>query len=148
MAKTKPTKKVSTYIKLQVNAGEANPSPPVGPALGQHGLNIMEFCKSFNARTADREKGLPLPVVITAYQDRTFSFVIKQPPASALLFKALNLKGGSGEPNKKKVARISRQQLEELASAKMEDLNASSLEAAVRTLAGTARSAGIEVEGL
>jgi large subunit ribosomal protein L11 len=141
-------KKIQAYIKLQVPAGKANPSPPVGPALGQHGVNIMEFCKAFNASTQSMEQGLPIPVVITVYADRTFSFITKTPPASVLLFKALGLKGGSGRPNTEKVGKATRAQLEEIAKMKEPDLTASDLEAAVRTIAGTARSAGIEVEGV
>jgi large subunit ribosomal protein L11 len=141
-------KKIQAYIKLQVPAGKANPSPPVGPALGQHGVNIMEFCKAFNASTQSMEQGLPIPVVITVYADRTFSYITKTPPASVLLFKALGLKGGSGRPNTEKVGKATRAQLEEIAKMKEPDLTASDLEAAVRTIAGTARSAGIEVEGV
>ena len=141
-------KKIQAYIKLQVPAGKANPSPPVGPALGQHGVNIMEFCKAFNASTQSMEQGLPIPVVITVYADRTFSYITKTPPASVLLFKALGLKGGSGRPNTEKVGKATRAQLEEIAKMKEPDLTASDLEAAVRTIAGTARSAGIEVEGI
>jgi large subunit ribosomal protein L11 len=141
-------KKIQAYIKLQVPAGKANPSPPVGPALGQHGVNIMEFCKAFNASTQSMEQGLPIPVVITVYADRTFSYITKTPPASVLLFKALGLKGGSGRPNTDKVGKATRAQLEEIAKMKEPDLTASDLDAAVRTIAGTARSAGIEVEGL
>jgi large subunit ribosomal protein L11 len=141
-------KKIQAYIKLQVPAGKANPSPPVGPALGQHGVNIMEFCKAFNASTQGMEQGLPIPVVITVYADRTFSYITKTPPASVLLFKALGLKGGSGRPNTEKVGKATRAQLEEIAKMKEPDLTASDLEAAVRTIAGTARSAGIEVEGV
>jgi large subunit ribosomal protein L11 len=141
-------KKIQAYIKLQVPAGKANPSPPVGPALGQHGVNIMEFCKAFNASTQSMEQGLPIPVVITVYADRTFSFITKTPPASVLLFKALGLKGGSGRPNTEKVGKATRAQLEEIAKMKEPDLTASDLEAAVRTIAGTARSAGIDGEGV
>ncbi|MFB1035718.1 MAG: 50S ribosomal protein L11 [Sinobacterium sp.] len=141
-------KKIQAYIKLQVPAGKANPSPPVGPALGQHGVNIMEFCKAFNASTQSMEQGLPIPVVITVYADRTFSYITKTPPASVLLFKALGLKGGSGRPNTDKVGKATRAQLEEIAKMKEPDLTASDLDAAVRTIAGTARSAGIEVEGI
>jgi large subunit ribosomal protein L11 len=141
-------KKIQAYIKLQVPAGKANPSPPVGPALGQHGVNIMEFCKAFNASTQSMEQGLPIPVVITVYADRTFSYITKTPPASVLLFKALGLKGGSGRPNTEKVGKATRAQLEEIAKMKEPDLTASDLDAAVRTIAGTARSAGIEVEGV
>ena len=136
------------YIKLQVAAGKANPSPPVGPALGQHGVNIMEFCKAFNAQTANLEPGLPTPVVITVYNDRSFSFVTKTPPASVLIKKALGLKSGSSRPNTDKVGTITREQLEEIAKAKEPDLTAGSLDAAVNTIAGTARSMGINVEGV
>ena len=136
-------KKVTAIIKLQVPAGKANPSPPVGPALGQHGLNIMQFCKEFNSRTQGQE--LLIPVVITAYADRSFTFVTKTPPASVLLKKAAKLEKGSGEPNKTKVGQISRKQLEEIAELKMPDLNTTDLEAAVRSIAGTARSMGLEV---
>lgn len=141
-------KKISAYIKLQVKAGEANPSPPVGPALGQHGVNIMEFCKAFNAKTQNLEKGLPTPVVITVYSDRSFTFITKTPPASILLKKAVGIKSGSNTPNKVKVGTVTREQLEEIAKTKMEDLNAASLEAAVRIIAGSARSMGLNVEGL
>lgn len=140
-------KKVSGYIKLQVKAGQANPSPPVGPALGQHGVNIMEFCKAFNAATQSVEAGLPIPVVITVYSDRSFTFVTKTPPASILLKKAAGIKSGSGTPNTKKVGKVSRAQLEEIANMKMADLNAGSLDAAVNIIAGSARSMGLEVEG-
>jgi len=140
-------KKVEAYIKLQVPAGQANPSPPVGPALGQHGVNIMEFCKAFNAETQSLEPGLPTPVVITVYGDRSFTFIKKTPPASVLLRKAAGIKKGSGEPNTKKVGKVTRAQLEEIATTKMVDLNASDMEAAVKIIAGSARSAGIEVEG-
>lgn len=139
-------KKVSAYIKLQVKAGEANPSPPVGPALGQHGVNIMEFCKAFNAKTEKMEKGLPTPVVITVYVDRSFSFITKTPPASVLLKKAAGLTKGSAVPHTNKVGKVTRAQVEEIAKLKMPDLNAASLEAAVRIIAGSARSMGIEVE--
>jgi large subunit ribosomal protein L11 len=141
-------KKVTAYIKLQVAAGQANPSPPVGPALGQHGVNIMEFCKQFNAHTQGMEAGLPTPVVITVYADRSFTFVTKTPPAAVLLFKAAKIKGGSATPNSTKVATVTRDQLEEIAKLKMPDLTAADMDAAVRTIAGTARSAGIEVEGV
>lgn len=140
-------KKVEAYIKLQVAAGKANPSPPVGPALGQHGLNIMEFCKAFNAQTQSMEAGLPIPVVITVYSDRSFTFITKTPPAAVLLFKAAGIKGGSGTPNTKKVGTVTRAQLEEIATTKMADLTAADMDAAVRCIAGTARSAGLEVEG-
>ncbi len=141
-------KKVEAYVKLQVPAGKANPSPPIGPALGQRGLNIMEFCKAFNAATQHLEPGLPIPVVITAYSDRSFTFVTKTPPASVLLKKAAGLKSGSATPNTKKVATLQRAQLEEIAKAKEPDLTAATLDAAVRSIAGTARSMGIVVEGL
>ena len=141
-------KKVAAYIKLQVRAGQANPSPPVGPALGQHGLNIMEFCKAFNAKTQNLELGLPTPVVITAYSDRSFTFIIKTPPASILLKKAVGIESGSKTPHTHKVGSVTRKQLEEIATTKMPDLTASNMETAVRTIAGSARSMGIEVEGL
>ena len=141
-------KKVASYIKLQVPAGQANPSPPVGPALGQHGVNIMEFCKTFNAQTQGTEAGLPIPVVITVYSDRSFTFITKTPPAAILLIKAAGLKKGSGTPNTDKVGKVNRAQLEEIATTKMSDLTASDMDAAVRTIAGTARSMGIEVEGV
>ena len=141
-------KKITAYIKLQVKAGEANPSPPVGPALGQRGVNIMEFCKAFNAKTQDVEKGLPLPVVITVYSDRSFTFITKTPPASILLKKATGIKSGSSNPNTKKVGTVTLAQLEEIAKTKMEDLNAANLEAAIKTIAGSARSRGLNVEGL
>ncbi len=141
-------KKITAYIKLQIKAGEANPSPPVGPALGQHGVNIMEFCKAFNAKTQEIEKGLPTPVVITVYADRSFTFITKTPPASVLLKKVLNLKSGSATPNTNKVAKATREQLEQVAKMKEPDLTAADLDAAVRTIAGTARSMGIDVEGV
>lgn len=141
-------KKITAYIKLQVKAGEANPSPPVGPALGQRGVNIMEFCKAFNAKTQDVEKGLPLPVVITVYSDRSFTFITKTPPATILLKKAAGIKSGSSNPNTKKVGTVTRAQLEEIAKTKMEDLNAADLDSAVKTIAGSARSMGLNVEGL
>ncbi|MFK8010593.1 MAG: 50S ribosomal protein L11 [Marinicellaceae bacterium] len=141
-------KKVEAYIKLQVPAGQANPSPPVGPALGQHGVNIMEFCKAFNAKTQSTEQGLPTPVVITVYNDRSFSFIIKTPPAAVLIKKALGLKSGSGRPNTEKVGTITRAQMEEIAKTKETDLTAGDLDAAVRTIAGTARSMGINSEGV
>ena len=141
-------KKITAYIKLQVKAGEANPSPPVGPALGQRGVNIMEFCKAFNAKTQDVEKGLPLPVVITVYSDRSFTFITKTPPASILLKKITGIKSGSSNPNTKKVGTVTLAQLEEIAKTKMEDLNAADLEAAIKTIAGSARSMGLNVEGL
>jgi large subunit ribosomal protein L11 len=141
-------KKVNGYIKLQVPAGSANPSPPIGPALGQQGVNIMEFCKQFNAQTQKVEKGLPIPVVITVYSDRSFTFVMKTPPASVLIRKAIGIEKGSGAPNTNKVGKISRKQLEEIAKTKTPDLTAADLEAAVRTVAGTARSMGVDVECL
>jgi large subunit ribosomal protein L11 len=141
-------KKVSAYIKLQIPAGQANPSPPVGPALGQHGVNIMEFCKSFNAQTQKVEQGLPLPVVITVYADRSFTFITKTPPAAVLLRKAVGIPKGSGEPNTKKVGTVTRAQLEEIAKAKAPDLTAADMDAAVRTIAGSARSMGLNVEGV
>jgi large subunit ribosomal protein L11 len=138
-------KKVQAFIKLQVAAGQANPSPPVGPALGQHGVNIMEFCKAFNAQSQSIEPGLPIPVVITVYNDRSFTFITKTPPASVLLKKALGLKSGSAVPNRDKVGTVTRAQLEEIAQTKMPDLNASDLDSAVLIIAGTARSMGIDV---
>ena len=141
-------KKVQGYVKLQVPAGSANPSPPIGPALGQQGVNIMEFCKQFNAQTQKLEKGLPIPVIITVYSDRSFTFIMKTPPASVLIRKALGIEKGSGVPNTQKVGKISRKQLEEVAKTKTPDLTAADLEAAVRTIAGTARSMGVDVEGL
>lgn len=140
-------KKIEAYIKLQVPAGGANPSPPVGPALGQHGVNIMEFCKAFNAQTQSMENGLPVPVVITVYNDRSFTFITKTPPAAILLKKAAGIKSGSGRPNTEKVGKVTRAQLEEIAKTKEPDLNANDLDAAVNTIAGTARSMGLEVEG-
>ncbi|MBV8496587.1 MAG: 50S ribosomal protein L11 [Gammaproteobacteria bacterium] len=141
-------KKVQGYIKLQVPAGSANPSPPIGPALGQQGVNIMEFCKQFNAQTQKVEKGLPIPVVITVYADRSFTFLMKTPPAAVLIRKAIGIEKGSGTPNTAKVGKISRQQLEEIAKLKQPDLTAADLEAAVRTIAGSARSMGVDVEGV
>ena len=141
-------KKIEAYIKLQVAAGKANPSPPVGPALGQRGVNIMEFCKQFNARTQELEVGLPIPVVITVFSDRSFTFVTKTPPASVLLRKAAGVPKGSSVPNKDKVGRVTREQVLEIARTKNPDLTAASEEAAVRTIAGTARSMGLEVEGV
>jgi large subunit ribosomal protein L11 len=141
-------RKIETYIKLQVPAGQANPSPPVGPALGQHGVNIMEFCKTFNAQTQGMEQGMPIPVVITVYSDRSFTFVCKTPPASILLLKAAGLKKGSGTPNSNKVGKVTRAQLEEIARIKEPDLNAADLNAAVKIIAGSARSMGLDVEGL
>ena len=140
-------KKVTGYIKLQIPAGQANPSPPVGPALGQQGVNIMEFCKQFNAQTQSLEKGLPTPVVITVYSDRSFTFIMKTPPASVLIRKALGLEKGSARPNTSKVGKIKRAQLEAIAKLKMPDLTASGLDAAVNTIAGSARSMGVDVEG-
>jgi large subunit ribosomal protein L11 len=139
-------KKVTAYIKLQIPAGQATPAPPVGPALGQHGVNIMEFCKTFNARTA-KDQGLIIPVVITVFSDRSFTFVTKTPPASILLLRAAGIPKGSGVPNKNKIGKVTRKQVEEIARTKMPDLNAASLEAAVKTIEGTARSMGIEVQG-
>ncbi|MGV6857962.1 MAG: 50S ribosomal protein L11 [bacterium] len=141
-------KKIEAYIKLQVPAGQANPSPPVGPALGQHGVNIMEFCKAFNAKTQQVEQGMPIPVVITVFNDRSFTFVTKTPPASILLKKAAGLKSGSATPNTVKVGTVTRAQLEEIAKAKEPDLTAADMDAAVRTIAGSARSMGLEVEGV
>ncbi len=140
-------KKVETYLKLQVPAGEANPSPPVGPALGQAGINIMEFCKAFNAETQNTEKGMPIPVVITVYNDRSFTYVTKTPPASVLLKKAVGIQKGSGVPNMNKVGKVTREQLEEIAKIKEPDLTAADMDAAVRIIAGSARSMGIDVEG-
>ena len=141
-------KKIQAYIKLQVKAGEANPSPPVGPALGQHGVNIMEFCKAFNAKTQSMENGMPIPVVITVYADRSFTFITKTPPAAVLLRKAAGIAKGSGEPNTKKVGTVNRAQLEEIARTKEPDLTAADMDAAVRTIAGSARSMGLNVEGV
>lgn len=141
-------KKVNAYVKLQIPAGKANPSPPVGPALGQHGVNIMEFCKAFNAQTQQLEIGLPTPVVITVYSDRSFTFILKTPPAAVLLKKALGLEKGSPTPNTQKVGTVTRQQLEAIAKTKEPDLTAADLDAAVRTIAGSARSMGLNVEGL
>ena len=140
-------KKIDGYIKLQVPAGAASPSPPVGPALGQHGLNLMDFCNSFNAKTADTEKGLPVPVVITVYEDKSFDFIVKTTPASVLIKKAAGIKKGSGTPNSLKVGNVTRAQLEEIAKIKDPDLTAADMDSAVRTLEGSARSAGIEVKG-
>ena len=141
-------KKIVGFIKLQVPAGKANPSPPIGPALGQRGLNIMEFCKAFNAQTSKMEPGLPLPVVITAYADKSFTFILKTPPATVLIKKAAKVEKGSPRPHTDKVGKLTRAQAEEIAKAKMPDLTASDLEAAVRTVAGSARSMGITVEGV
>ena len=139
-------KKITGYIKLQIPAGAATPAPPVGPALGQHGVNIMEFCKTFNARTA-KDQGLIIPVVITVFSDRSFTFVTKTPPASILLLRAAGIQKGSGVPNKNKVGKVTKKQVEEIAKTKMPDLNAASLEAAIKTVEGTARSMGLEVQG-
>ena len=141
-------KKVTAYVKLQVPAGQANPSPPVGPALGQHGVNIMEFCKAFNASTQSMEAGLPIPVVITVYSDRSFTFIQKTPPAAVLLRKIAGVPKGSGRPNSEKVGKVTRAQLEEIATTKDPDLTAADMDAAVRTIAGTARSMGLTVEGV
>ena len=141
-------KKLTNFIKLQVPAGSANPSPPVGPALGQHGLNIMEFCKAFNAQTQDVENGMPLPVVISVYSDKSFTFEIKTPPAAVLLRKAAGVAKGSGTPNTATVGTVTRAQLEEIATTKMADLNANDMDAAVRIIAGSARSMGLDVEGM
>ena len=141
-------KKIDAYIKLQVAAGKANPSPPVGPALGQHGVNIMEFCKAFNAQTQGVEAGLPVPVVISVYSDKSFTFIMKTPPASILLKKAAGIASGSGRPNTEKVGTVTRAQLEEIAKTKEPDLNAGDLDAAVRIIAGTARSMGLNTEGV
>ena len=141
-------KKVDAYIKLQVAAGKANPSPPVGPALGQHGVNIMEFCKAFNAQTQGVEAGLPVPVVISVYSDKSFTFIMKTPPAAILLKKAAGITSGSGRPNTEKVGTVTREQLEEIAKTKEPDLNAGDLDAAVRIIAGTARSMGLNTEGV
>ncbi|MCY3802925.1 MAG: 50S ribosomal protein L11 [Gammaproteobacteria bacterium] len=141
-------KKTEAFIKLQVPAGDANPSPPVGPALGQHGVNIMDFCKEFNAQTQGIEKGMPVPVVIEVFNDRSFTFITKTPPASVLLRKAAKLDKGSGRPNTEKVGKVSRAQLEEIAKVKMPDITAADMDAAVRTIAGSARSMGLEVEGV
>ena len=141
-------KKIVGFVKLQVPAGKANPSPPIGPALGQRGLNIMEFCKAFNAQTQGVEPGLPLPVVITAFADKSFTFVIKTPPATVLIKKAIKLDKGSARPHSDKVGKITRAQLEEIAKTKMKDMTAADLDAAVRTIAGSARSMGVNVEGV
>lgn len=140
-------KKISGYIKLQIPAGKANPAPPIGPALGQHGVNIMEFCKAFNAKTQDNDPDLKVPVVITVYGDRSFTFETKTPPAADLIRKAAGIPKGSGEPNKAKIGSISRAQLEEIAKTKMPDLNTTNLESAVRTISGTAKSMGLKIEG-
>ena len=141
-------RKVETYIKLQIPAGQANPSPPVGPALGQHGVNIMEFCKAFNAETQSAEQGMPIPVVISVYTDKSFTFITKTPPAAALLKKAAGIEKGSGTPNTEKVGTVNRAQLEEIVKVKEPDLNAADMDAAVRIIAGSARSMGLDVEGL
>jgi large subunit ribosomal protein L11 len=141
-------KKIDAYIKLQVPAGAANPSPPVGPALGQHGVNIMEFCKAFNAKTQNMESGVPVPVVITVFNDKSFTFITKTPPAAILLKKAAGIKSGSGRPNTEKVGKVNRAQLEEIATTKMPDLSANDIDAAVKTIAGTARSMGLDTEGV
>jgi len=141
-------KKIDSYIKLQVAAGQANPSPPVGPALGQRGVNIMEFCKAFNAKTQQMEPGLPIPVVITVFSDKSFTFITKTPPAAVLLRKSAGVQKGSSTPNSNKVGKVSREQIEEIARTKEPDLTAADLDAAVRTIAGTARRMGLEVEGL
>ena len=141
-------KKVQAYIKLQVPVGQANPSPPVGPALGQHGVNIMEFCKAFNSATQNLEQGMPVPVVITVYADRSFTYITKTPPAAVLLRKAAGVAKGSGTPNTHKVGVVTREQLEEIAKTKEPDLTAADMDAAVRTIAGSARSMGLDVEGV
>ena len=141
-------RKIETYIKLQIPAGQANPSPPVGPALGQHGVNIMEFCKAFNAETQSAEQGMPIPVVISVYTDKSFTFITKTPPAAALLKKAAGIEKGSGTPNTEKVGKVSRAQLEEIVKVKEPDLNAADMDAAVKIIAGSARSMGLDVEGL
>ncbi|MCZ6893538.1 MAG: 50S ribosomal protein L11 [Gammaproteobacteria bacterium] len=141
-------KKIDAFIKLQVPAGQANPSPPVGPALGQHGVNIMEFCKAFNAKTQNSEQGMPIPVVITVFADKSFTFITKTPPAAVLLRKAAGVAKGSGTPNTEKVGTVNRAQLEEIAKTKDPDLTAADMDAAVRTIAGTARSMGLQVEGV
>ncbi len=141
-------KKITAYIKLQVAAGKANPSPPVGPALGQHGVNIMEFCKAFNAKTQELEPGMPVPVIISVFSDRSFTFITKTPPASFLLKKAAGVGKGSGRPNTEKVGTVTREQLEEIAKTKEPDLTAASMDAAVRTIAGSARAMGLNVEGM
>ena len=141
-------RKVDTYIKLQIPAGQSNPSPPVGPALGQHGVNIMEFCKAFNAETQSMEQGMPIPVVISVYSDRSFTFITKTPPAAELLKKAAGITKGSGTPNSEKVGRVTRAQLEDIVKLKEPDLNAANMDSAVRIIAGSARSMGLEVEGL
>jgi large subunit ribosomal protein L11 len=139
-------KKIKTFIKLQIPAGNANPAPPVGPALGQHGVNIMEFCKSFNAKTANQEQGMIIPVVITVFEDRSFTFITKSPPVAALLKKAAGIAKASGEPNRKKIAKISKEKVRQIATLKMSDLNTTNVEAAMKLVEGTARSMGIEIE--
>ncbi len=141
-------RKIESYIKLQIPAGQANPSPPVGPALGQHGVNIMEFCKAFNAATQGMEQGMPIPVVISVYTDKSFTFITKTPPAAVLLKKAAGVPKGSGTPNTEKVGKVTRAQLEEIAKLKEPDLNAADMDAAVRIIAGSARSMGLDVEGV
>jgi len=141
-------KRLMTVLKLQIPAGQASPAPPVGPALGQHGVNIMEFCKAFNAKTQSMENGMPIPVVITVYSDRSFTFITKTPPAAVLLRKAVGIPKGSSEPNTKKVGKVTRAQLEEIARTKEPDLTAADMDAAVRTIAGSARSMGLNVEGV
>jgi large subunit ribosomal protein L11 len=140
-----PPKKIAGYIRLQIPAGKANPAPPIGPALGQHGVNIMEFCKQFNAATKEREEGLVIPVVITVYQDKSFTFIMKSPPAATLIKKAANIATASGTPNRDKVGRITRQQVKDICAMKMDDLNARDLDAAMRMVEGTARSMGVEI---
>ncbi len=140
-------KKIDAYIKLQVPAGDAKPAPPVGPALGQHGLNIMDFCKAFNAETQDMEKGMPVPVIITVYSDKSFTYIKKSPPAAVMLLKAAGIKSGSGVPNRDKVGKVTRAQLEDIVKVKEADLNAYDMDAAVKIIAGTARSMGLEIEG-
>lgn len=141
-------KKVMAVVKLQCQAGQANPAPPVGPALGQHGVNIMEFCKAFNAHTQSMEQGMPIPVIISVFTDRSFTFITKTPPAAVLLRKIVGIAKGSGEPNTRKVGKVTRAQLEEIATIKMADLNAADMDAAVRIIAGSARSMGLDVEGV
>ncbi len=141
-----PKKKISGYIRLQIPAGQANPAPPIGPALGQHGVNIMEFCKQFNATTQDKESGLIIPVVITVYQDKSFTFIMKSPPAATLIKKAANIAKASGEPNRNKIGKITKEQAKEICEMKMEDLNARDIDAAMQMIAGTARSMGVEIE--
>jgi len=140
-----PKKKISGYIRLQIPAGQANPAPPIGPALGQHGVNIMEFCKQFNATTQDKESGLIIPVVITVYQDKSFTFIMKSPPAATLIKKAANIAKASGEPNRNKIGKITKEQARKICEMKMEDLNARDIDAAMEMIAGTARSMGVEI---